>query len=45
LQLETYGDIRDEYDDDGDQKGNGAARNWWKSEADKQNYYRLNYYY
>jgi hypothetical protein len=39
--METYGDIRDEYDDDGDQKGNGAVRNWWKSEADKQNYYSL----
>ena len=39
--METYGDIRDEYDDDGDQKGNGVPRNWWKSEADKQNYYSL----
>jgi hypothetical protein len=39
--METYGDIRDDYDGDGDQKGNGTARNWGKSGADKQNYYSL----
>jgi len=39
--METYGDIRDDYDDDGDQKGNGTARKWGKSGADKQNYYSL----
>jgi len=39
--METYDDISDDYDDDGDQKGNGTARNWGKSGADKQNYYSL----
>jgi hypothetical protein len=39
--METHGDIRDDYDGDGDQKGNGKAQNWGKSEAVKQNYYSL----